>query len=163
MQTATESAHASTSTPTGLMGLACRIIAGLERMPYDVIALAARLGVAGVFWRSGQTKVDGFEVTGNAIFLFQEEYKVPLLPPELAAHMAAYAEHLFPVMLVLGLGSRLGAAGLLGMTIVIQVFVYPNSWPDHLMWAAVLLPVLCWGPGKIALDHLIARKMLPRA
>jgi putative oxidoreductase len=137
---------------------ATAIIRKLNAIPHWAIALLARLGVAGVFWRSGQTKVDGFEITDNTFFLFEEEYQVPLLPPDVAAYLATAAEHVFPVMLVVGLGARLGAAGLLAMTLVIQLFVYPMSWPDHLMWAAALAYVIARGPGCVSLDHLIARK-----
>lgn len=135
------------------------LIDRLGTFPHWALALLARLGVAGVFWRSGQTKVDGWQVTDSTISLFAEEYRVPLLPPEIAAYLATAGEHLFPIMLVLGLGARLGAAGLLGMTLVIQLFVYPMSWPDHLMWAAALAYVMTRGPGRVSLDCLIARKI----
>lgn len=138
------------------------VIGSLGRFPHWALALIARFGIAGVFWRSGQTKVQGWEVTGSAIALFADEYKVPVLPPEMAAHLAAAAEHALPLMLVLGLGTRLGAAGLLGMTLVIQVFVYPASWPDHLTWAAALAYILTRGPGCVSLDCLIAQRFLPR-
>lgn len=129
----------------------------LDRTPHSLIALAARFGTAGVFWRSGETKVDGWQVTEFAIQLFRDEYKVPLLPPELAATLAATAEHLFPALLVIGLASRLSALALLGMTAVIQFFVYPQSWPDHLVWATSFLFVFAYGPGRISLDYLIRR------
>jgi len=154
----TESAETSSKTPSG--GFIGDLLALLEGMPMSAIALLARLGVAGVFWRSARTKVDGFTITDNTLFLFAEEYRVPLLDPATAAWLAAWAEHLFPVMLVLGLGARLGAAGLLFMTAVIQVFVYPMSWPDHLMWTAVLALVLSYGPGTVSLDYLIRRRFM---
>lgn len=138
-----------------------RARAFLERTPHSLIALLARLGVAGVFWRSGQLKIDAdWHITSSTLFLFQDEYKVPLLSPELAAHLATIGEHLFPIMLVLGIGARLGAAGMLFMTLVIQTFVYPGNWPDHLMWASVLIYILAKGPGIISLDHLFARRFL---
>lgn len=119
----------------------------------DVIAVAARFGIAGVFWLSGRTKVDGWlTVNDSAVALFADEYRLPLLPPELAAHLAAYAEHLFPVLLVLGLGTRISALALLGMTAVIQVFVYPSAWPTHLTWAAALLFLVGRGGGRASLD-----------
>lgn len=130
----------------------------LNAIPHWAIALLARIGVAGVFWRSGQTKVDGWQIAENTFYLFEDEYQVPLLAPEVAAYMATIAEHVFPVLLILGLASRLGALGLLGMTIVIQAFVYPMSWPDHAMWAAVLAYILARGPGCLSLDHLIAKR-----
>jgi putative oxidoreductase len=127
-----------------------------ERIHYSFIALLARLAVASVFWRSGQTKVEGlFQIKENTFFLFQEEYKVPLLPPDVAAYIATVSEHVFPVLLVLGLASRLSALALLGMTAVIQLFVYPDGWPEHILWAALLLLIIARGPGAISLDHLI--------
>ena len=134
------------------------ILTRLESIPMWVIALVARFGVAGVFWRSARTKVDGFTITENTVFLFEEEYRVPLLPPETAALLATIGEHVFPIMLVVGLGARLGAFGLLGMTAVIQLFVYPLSWPDHLLWTSALLLILSYGPGKFSLDHLIRNR-----
>jgi len=127
----------------------------LERLcSHHLIALAARLGIAAVFWQSGRTKVDGWlTVNASAIELFRTEYQLPLLPPELAAHLAAYAEHLFPLLLVLGLCTRLSALALLGMTLVIQVFVYPQAWPTHLVWATVLLYLAGRGAGGLSLDR----------
>src|SRR5262245_48289120 len=133
-----------------------------ERIPYSIVALVARLAVANVFWRSGQTKVEGFfQIKDNTFFLFSEEYKVPLLPPDLAAYLATIAEHVFPVLLVVGLASRLSALGLIVMTAVIQLFVYPDAWPDHILWFAALLLILARGPGAISLDHLIWNKAQP--
>ena len=126
-----------------------------ERIPYSVVALLTRLAVAGVFWRSGQTKVSGFSIREETFFLFREEYKVPLLPPDLAAYLATTAEHVLPVLLILGFASRLSALGLLGMTTVIQLFVFPHAWPEHIQWAAMLLLIVARGPGAISLDHLI--------
>jgi len=126
-----------------------------ERVPASLVSLSARLAVAAVFWRSGQTKVSGFHLREETFVLFREEYKVPLLPPDLAAYMAATAEHVFPVLLLLGLASRLSALALLGMTAVIQLFVYPGAWPEHALWAALLLSILARGPGALSLDHLI--------
>ncbi len=126
-----------------------------EGIPSSVLGLVIRCGIADVFWRSGQTKVSGWQVTPTTILLFRDEYKVPLLPPALAANMAALAEHLFPVLLVIGLASRLSALGLMGMTAVIEIFVYPENWPDHLLWAGCLLYVLARGPGKLSLDGVI--------
>lgn len=123
---------------------------------HDLVAIAARLGIAGVFWLSGRTKVDGLlTVSDNAVALFADEYRVPLLSPELAAHLAAYAEHLFPVLLVLGLFTRASALALLGMTAVIQVFVYPLAWPTHLVWATSMLYLVGRGGGALSLDRLL--------
>jgi putative oxidoreductase len=149
---------AAKSLPAG--GLRARwnaAAATLTRLvPDDLLALASRLAIAGIFFLSGRTKVKGvLTVTDSAIALFRTEYKVPLLPPELAAHLAAYAEHLFPLLLVLGLFTRLSALSLLGMTLVIQLFVYPSAWPTHLSWAALLLYLFGRGGGRLALDRLL--------
>lgn len=127
----------------------------LSRIPDAGLSLLARLGMAGIFWRSGQTKVDGWSVTDSTIYLFAEEYRLPLLPPEGAAWLAAGAEHLFPVLLVLGLLTRLSALALAAMTLVIQVFVYPGLWPDHLTWLSALLLIAVKGAGPVALDALL--------
>ncbi|MBS9477016.1 DoxX family protein [Ancylobacter radicis] len=129
------------------------------RIPHDVIALIARLSIAGVFWQSGQTKVDGFMVTDSAVFLFENEYRLPLVDPVIGAHLAALAEHLFPLLLVIGLASRLSALALLVMTLVIQLLVYPGAWPTHGTWAACLLIILAQGPGRFSLDHLLAPRL----
>lgn len=133
------------------------LAAALERLlPHDLLALVARLGIAAVFFLSGRTKVDGWlTVSDGAHALFRDEYRLPLLPPELAAHLAAYAEHLFPVLLVLGLLTRLSALALLSMTAVIQGFVYPDAWPTHLSWAGLLLYLVARGPGRLSLDRLL--------
>lgn len=130
----------------------------LEKIPYAVLALIARIAVADVFWRSGQTKVEGWQITESTFDLFRDEYNVPFIPPEIAAYMATIQEHLFSVLLLVGLASRLSALGLFGMTLVIQIFVYPASYPDHLLWGALLLLIISRGPGAISLDALIMRK-----
>jgi putative oxidoreductase len=130
-----------------------------DRIPGWVLGLIIRVAVADVFWRSGQTKVSGWEVTQTTLQLFRDEYHVPLLPPELAANLAALQEHLFSFLLVIGLASRLSALGLLGMTAVIEVFVYPENWPDHLLWTACLLYVVARGPGGLSLDALIRKRI----
>lgn len=129
----------------------------LARMvSHDVLAVAARVAIAAIFFLSGRTKVEGFlTLTDSAYELFRTEYKLPLVPPEVAAHLAAYAEHLFPVLLVLGLFTRLSALALLGMTLVIQVFVYPDAWPTHLSWAALLLYLAGRGAGALSIDRLL--------
>ena len=131
------------------------IARGLSRLiTHDVLALGSRLGIAAIFFLSGRTKVEGFlGVTDGAYELFRSEYKLPLVPPEIAAHVAAYAEHLFPLLLLLGLGTRLSALALLGMTLTIQIFVYPDAWPTHLSWAVLLLYLAGRGGGALALDR----------
>lgn len=135
----------------------------LERIPNGAIALLARLAIAAVFWQSGQTKVDGWMLSGNALYLFENEYKLPLVNPSLAAHLAALAEHIFPLLLVIGLASRLSALSLLAMTLVIQIFVYPGAWPTHGTWAVCLLFIAARGPGLLSLDALIVQGLLQRA
>lgn len=121
---------------------------------HDLLALGARVAIAAIFFMSGRTKVDGFlTVSDTAYTLFREDYKVPLIPPELAAHLATYAEHLFPVLLVLGLFTRFSALALLGMTAVIQVFVYPDAWPTHLSWATLMLYLIGRGAGTLSADR----------
>lgn len=137
-----------------------------------VVAFVARFSMAAVFWKSGQTKVEGFaldivsgefqlgwpRLSDNAVTLFREEYKLPWLPPEWGALMAATGEHVLPVLLLLGLATRLSALGLLGMTLVIQLLVYPGAYPTHGTWAAVLLYLMAHGPGQLSLDAWIARR-----
>jgi putative oxidoreductase len=134
-----------------------------EKIPYSIVALVARFAVASVFWRSGQTKVEGFfDIKDNTFFLFREEYKVPLLPLDLAAYMATVAEHVLPVLLLAGFASRLSALGPMVMTLVIQVFVYPEGWPEHILWFALLLLIVARGPGALSLDHLIWSRAQPQ-
>ena len=130
-----------------------------DAVSHGLLALAARVAVGAIFFLSGRTKVDGFlTVSDSAYTLFREEYKVPLLPPEFAAHMATYAEHLLPILLVLGLFTRLSALALLGMTAVIQIFVYPDAWPTHLSWAALMLYLVGRGAGPVSLDRALVVK-----
>jgi len=126
-----------------------------ERIPYSAIALVSRFAVADVFWRSGQTKVSGFSIREETFFLFREEYKVPLLPPDVAAYLSTIGEHVFPVLLFFGLASRLSALALFGMTMVIQLFVVPSGWPEHVLWLSLLLLIIARGPGSISLDQLV--------
>jgi len=130
-----------------------------ERIPYSLVALVARIAAASVFWRSAMTKVDdSFQIEDKTFFLFAEEYKVPLLPTEIAAYLATYQELIGAVLLVVGLATRLTALAFIGMVAVIQTFVYPNAWPVHLLWFALLFLILARGPGAISLDHLIWRR-----
>lgn len=145
----------------------------LGRIPEDLVALLGRFSIAAVFWKSGQTKVEGFAVdlvdrslqagwprlSDSAVALFAEEYRLPLLGPETAAVLAAFGEHLLPVLVLLGLGTRLASLGLLLMTAVIQVLVYPDAYPTHGVWAAVLLYLMIRGPGRISLDRLVAQRL----
>jgi putative oxidoreductase len=127
-----------------------------------VMLLFVRISLAGIFWRSGRTKVDEgswLSVSDTAIFLFEEEYKGVPLPAEFAAYMATYAEHLFPVLLVIGLFTRLSALALLVMTMVIQIFVYPEAWWSvHMIWVALALVLIVRGGGSLSLDALLTKK-----
>ncbi len=125
-------------------------------LPQSLLLLIGRLGIAAIFFLSGRTKVEGvLHITDSARSLFETEYRLPLLSPDVAVHLATFAEHLLPILLVLGLGTRFAAIGLLGMTLVIQCFVYPDAWPTHLSWAAILLPLIAHGAGRISLDRVL--------
>jgi putative oxidoreductase len=132
-----------------------RAIELLERVPYTLLAIPLRLAVATVFWNSGTTKLANWDAT---LQLFEDDYKVPLLPPDFAAHLGASIELTAPVLLVLGFLTRPTALVLLGMTTVIEVFVYPQAWPTHIQWAAMLLVLLCRGAGGISVDHWLRRR-----
>ena len=138
------------------MGLYRYGISLANALPEWLLLLIARLGAAAVFLASGRTKVHGLlTITDSAYQLFETEYRLPLISPWLAAHLATYSEHFFPLLLVLGLFTRIGALGLLGMTTVIEIFVYPDAWPTHLSWAGLMLPVLARGPGAASLDWVL--------
>lgn len=128
-----------------------------HRLGWDALLLLARGCIGATFWMSGQTKVEGWRLTESAVYLFQEEYRLPFLDPVVAAGAAAIAEHLLPLLLLVGLGSRFAATGLLVMTLVIQLFVYPSAWSTHGAWAVALLLVMGQGGGRLTLDHLIRR------
>jgi putative oxidoreductase len=124
----------------------------LTRLPWDAAALALRIFPAAVFFASGQTKLDGWRIADSTWFLFQHEYALPLIPSDIAAVAATVAEHVLPALLVLGLCTRLSALGLLAMTAVIQIFVYPGAWQTHGLWAACFLALIVAGPGRLSLD-----------
>lgn len=130
----------------------------MAAIPYWFIALVTRISIAAVFWRSGQTKVEGWRLSETAIDLFRDEYRLPLIDPVIGAYLAAFAEHFFPVLLVLGFATRFAALALLVMTLVIEIFVYPDAWPTHGTWAACFLILMAKGAGPVSLDHLIARQ-----
>ena len=138
-----------------------RIFDGISRLIPDwLLALLARGSIAYTFWSSGRTKVSGFlDISDSTYFLFEQEYAVPLIPSEIAAHMATYAEHLFPILLVLGLFTRFAALSLFIMTSVIQIFVYPDAWSVHMWWALAMLYLMKYGAGVISLDHLMRRRL----
>lgn len=148
------------------------VVALFERIPHSLIAFLARFSIAAVFWKSGQTKIEGLAIdlisgeftlgwphlSDTALTLFRDEYKLPGLAPEFAAPMAALAEHVFPLLILLGLATRFSALALLGMTLVIQVFVYPGAYATHGTWAALLLYLMAHGPGALSLDSWIAKR-----
>ena len=148
------------------------IVQRMSQLPYSPLAFLARFSIAAVFWQSAQTKVQGLAIhivngdfelgwprlADNVVDLFASEYHLPLLPPELAATLAALGEHVFALCLLLGLATRLSALGLLGMTAVIQLLVYPGAYPTHGVWASVLLMLMVQGPGRWSLDHWVAGK-----
>lgn len=172
----TNSSHNRSQPAAGPLAWSSRCISAsiavLSRIPESPIALLNRFSIAAVFWLSGQTKIEGLSIdivqgtfnlgiprlSGNAIFLFQTEYALPLLPPAFAAAMAATAEHLFPLLLLIGFATRFSALALLGMTLVIQLFVYPDAYPIHGTWAALLLYLIAKGPGSLSVDHWIRRQ-----
>ena len=152
----TDAADTTDIAPPGLRGLWHDVAGQLTRLvPHDALALIDRVAIGAIFFLSGRTKVEGWlTVTESTYTLFRDEYKLPLIPVEIAAHAAAWAEHLFPLLLVLGLFTRLSALALLGMTLVIQLFVYPDAWPTHLAWAGLLLYLVGRGAGTLSLDRL---------
>ncbi|WP_418321173.1 DoxX family protein [Piscinibacter sakaiensis] len=154
------------------MGWLDKAVALLTLIPHSLIAFVGRFSIAAVFWSSGQTKVEGFalnivagefslgwpRLSESAVSLFEYEYQLPLIAPGLAALMAAFAEHLFPALLLIGLATRFSALALLIMTLVIQLLVYPGAYATHGTWAAVLLYLMAAGPGKLSVDHLLAKR-----
>lgn len=130
--------------------------AAASALPMSLLLLVQRIGIAAIFFMSGRTKVDGLLTVNDSAFeLFTYEYALPLVRPELAAYAATYSEHLFPLLLVAGLFTRFAAVALLVMTLVIQIFVYPDAWPTHLSWAGLLLPLIALGGGKLSLDRVL--------
>lgn len=167
--TVTNSFNGSTSRAVYLTQ---RLVSMFSCIPDSLISLLGRFSIATVFWKSGQTKIEGLAIdlfngefqlgwphlSSSALELFQSEYRLPLIPPEMAAPMAAFAEHLFPLLLLFGLATRFSAMALFIMTLTIQVFVYPDAYPTHGTWAAVLLYLMAKGSGKISLDHWLTRQ-----
>lgn len=136
-----------------------RLSTYFSKIPESILSLSARIFIGMIFWQSGRTKVDGWHLSENAIYLFQEEYRLPLIDPAVAAYAAAFAEHVFPALLFLGLGTRVAALALLCVTAVIQMFVYPDAWPTHGSWATILLFLVARGAGAISIDRWIAQRM----
>lgn len=170
MNTSVASTPNTPSSP--LASLVSGLIALFSHIPHSLIALLGRFSIAAIFWKSGQTKIEGFVVdivsgdfqfgwphlSDSALELFRSEYRLPLLPPELAAPMAAFGEQFFPILILLGLATRFSSLALLVMTLTIQIFVYPDAYPTHGVWATVLLLLIARGPGVISLDHWLFRR-----
>jgi putative oxidoreductase len=129
-----------------------RVIAALDRVPFSVLILVARAATFSVFIHSGLQKLSDWNST---LMLFRDEYRVPILPPDVAAYMAASMELGLSTLVLVGLATRLSALGLLGMVAVIQIFVYPDAWPDHIQWLGFMIFIVCRGPGAFSLDALI--------
>ncbi|RUW25806.1 DoxX family protein [Mesorhizobium sp. M4B.F.Ca.ET.215.01.1.1] len=146
----------SSSKPAGVVGLYKRIIKLPEYLPFSLIQLAARVAVAHVFWQSAQSKLASWPVT---LQLFASEYNLPLIDPSIAAPLATTAEITGSVLIFLGLFSRLAALMLLGVVSVIQIFVYPENWAEHLLWASLLFLVLTRGAGVFSLDYVAERTL----
>jgi putative oxidoreductase len=130
-------------------------IAAFKAIPNDLISYIARIGIGTTFFRSGMLKLDGW-ADGNTLTLFREEYRLPVIPPEIAAYLATTAELTLPMLLFAGLFTRFASAGLLLMTLVIEIFVYPNAFDTHGVWAVSLLFLMKYGAGALSLDNLFA-------
>ncbi len=155
-----------------IITLITSLISLLARIPDTMIALLARFSIAAIFWKSGQTKIEGLTIdivagefklgwpsySDSLLDLFRYEYQLPLIPPEIAAPAAAFAEHFFPLLILIGFATRFSALALLGMTTVIQIFVYPDAYATHGVWAAVLLFLVARGPGLVSIDHFLSRR-----
>lgn len=131
----------------------------LSRVPLSLLQLLMRIGIGAVFFNAGLLKYQSWQVT---LLLFRDEYKVPLADPALIARMATFNELVFSTLLVLGLATRLATLPFLGMIVVIQTFVYPNAWVEHLVWTSILLFLLTRGAGTLSLDHVISRRFALR-
>ena len=127
----------------------------MSRIPDGLLQLLARVAIAPTFFRSGQAKINGFSVNDSTVFLFEHEFGMPF--PVLSAHLAALAENILPVLLVVGFATRLSALALFVMTIVIQIVTPQGFWTFRILWFAVLLYVVAKGPGQVSVDHLIDR------
>lgn len=159
-----------------MIGLHRRFASLCERVPYWLVALACRIAAAAPFWRSGQSKLEGGTVFGikyelfslkeSKVYLFANEFGFPESVAPIAAQLAALGENLLPPLLVFGFLTRIGAAGLLVMTAVIQFYVFPEelldpngNWALHLAWAAPLLVLVSKGPGRLSIDDFVGKSL----
>jgi len=138
-----------------IVGLFDSVCERLSRLPLSWLQLTMRIAIGAVFLNAGLMKYRSWELT---LLLFRDEYKVPFTDPALAARMATFNELTFSTLLILGLATRMATLPFLGMLVVIQTFVYPQAWVEHLTWASILLFLLTRGPGAISIDHLIWRR-----
>ncbi|MBJ7536134.1 DoxX family protein [Marinomonas transparens] len=142
-----------------------------KKIPESLVLFVARFAIAAVFWKSGQTKIEGFsldiiamkmslgwpQLTDTTLFLFEHEYALPLLPTAVAATLATLAEHILPILILTGFFTRFAALGLAGMTLVIQLFVYPDAYPTHATWLAITLLLMHRGAGVFSFDYLLGK------
>ena len=150
-----------------LVKLAEKPLGILKAIPEDILALTARAAIATVFWRSAQTKISGwnfldqswqfYNLSDSTFLLFQYEYDLPVINYEIAAYLATFNEFFLSIAILLGFMTRFTALAFLGMTAVIQIFVYPDAWPTHIMWAAILLYIIKHGPGRFSLDKIFVK------
>jgi putative oxidoreductase len=147
----------TTAPSSPLIDFCRRALNWLDAVPYTLLAIPLRLAIATVFWNSAQTHLANWDTT---LYLFENDYALPFLPPHLAAYMAVAIEVTTPILLVLGLLTRAASGVLLGMTLVIEIFVYPMAWPTHIQWAAMLFVLLARGPGKLSVDWAVRRQVL---
>jgi putative oxidoreductase len=145
-----------------LLALIRAILDWLEKMPHAVLALLARLGLAAVFWGAGMDKMTNWRIKSETFEAFAHEYNIPLLPPELATHLATFVEHLTPILMLLGLATRAAGGAMLGVIAVIFIFVHQDEWPALLLWSGAIAFLLTKGPGVLSLDHLIRSWLLPK-
>ena len=148
-----------------IIQLANKPLSLLKLLPEDVVALTARFAIASVFWRSAQTKINGWDFLGQSwqffnlnsstLMLFEYEYDLPIIAPELAAYLGTFVEFFVSIAIFLGFMTRISAVVFLGLTATIQFMVYPDAWPTHILWAAILLYIIKHGAGKVSLDNMI--------
>lgn len=144
----------STASRSSVRGPVRQALRWLDRIPYTLLAIPLRFAVASVFWHSALAHLANWQAT---LYLFETDYRLPFLPPHPAAYIAVSIEVVTPILLIIGLLTRPAAAVLIGMTAVIEIFVYPQAWPTHIQWWAMLLVLLARGSGKFSLDWLVRR------
>lgn len=152
------SAATDATPPSAIARLGARSVSALERIPYTLVAIPLRFALATVFWNAAMTHLANWQAT---MYLFENDYRLPFLAPHPAAYLAVAIETTTPVLLAIGILTRVASALLLGMVVVIEVFVYPQAWPTHVQWAAMLFVLLARGPGLFSVDGWIRRRFVP--